>query len=57
MKSKHDYFNPDCKKNEPDNMATHSNGTLYYRCKNCNYFGTIESFTKVFRTSEIAQQH
>ena len=55
MTSKHDYFNPDCPKNEPVMLATHSNGTIYYICKNCNYFGTIESFTENFRTYEIAQ--
>lgn len=55
MKTKHDYFNPDCPKNEPNMLASHSNGTVYYTCKNCNFFGTIESFTKVFHASEILQ--
>jgi len=57
MVSKHDYFKQDCSKNEPERIATHSSGTAFYRCKNCNYFGTIESFTKPFQTSEILQQH
>ena len=57
MASKHDYFKQDCSKNEPERIATHSSGTAFYRCKNCNYFGTIESFTKPFQTSEILQQH
>ena len=55
MASKHDYFKQDCSKNEPEIIATHSSGTAFYRCKNCNYFGTIESFTKPFQTSEILQ--
>ena len=46
---------PDCKKSKPDNLATRSNGTLYYKCKNCNYFETMESFTKAFHSSEISQ--
>jgi len=57
MTSKHDYFKQDCSKNEPEAIATHSSGTAFYRCKNCNYFGTIESFTKPFHTYEILQQH
>ncbi|MEX0657240.1 MAG: hypothetical protein WD154_06825 [Nitrosopumilaceae archaeon] len=56
MKNKHDHFRPNCPKNEPEMLATHSNGTVYYRCKNCNYFGTIESFTAPFHASEILQQ-
>lgn len=56
-KSKHDYFKQDCPKNEPEKIATHSNGTVFYRCKNCNYFGSIESFTEPFHASEILQQH
>lgn len=55
--SRHDYFNPNCPKNKPHMLATHSNGAVYYRCKNCNYFGTIESFTEVFHVSERLQQH
>jgi len=58
MSNKHDHFKQgDCPKNKPEILATHSNGTTFYRCKNCNYFGTIESFTKPFHTSEILQQH
>ena len=56
-KSKHDYFKQECPKNEPEEIATHSNGTVFYKCKNCNYFGAIESFTKTFHASEILQQH
>jgi len=57
MQSKHDYFKQECLKNEPEAIATHSDGTVFYRCKNCNYFGKIESFTGSFHTSEILQQH
>lgn len=57
MQSKHDYFKQDCPKSEPETVATHSNGTVFYRCKNCNYFGTIESFTDPFHAYEILQQH
>jgi len=58
MSNKHDHFKQnDCPKNEPELLATHSNGTAFYRCKNCDYFGTIESFTKPFHTFEILQQH
>ena len=57
MSSKHDYFKKDCSGNEPEKIATHSNGIIFYRCKNCNYFGKIESFTKPFRAFEILQQH
>ena len=56
MASKHDYFKQDCSNNEPEAIAAHSSGTTFYRCKNCNYFGTIESFTKSFHTFEILQQ-
>ncbi len=58
MLSKHDHFKQDdCTKNEPELLATHSDGTAFYKCKNCNYFGTIESFTKPFHIFEILQQH
>lgn len=57
MPSKHDHFNPDCPKNEPGMIATNSNGVSYYRCKNCDYFGTMESFTGAFHASEVLQQH
>jgi len=57
MASKHDYFKKDCSGNKPEKIATHSNGTIFYRCKNCDYFGEIESFTKPFHASEILQQH
>ncbi len=56
MASKHDYFK-DCSNNEPEAIAAHSSGTIFYRCKNCNYFGEIESFTTPFHASEILQQH
>lgn len=55
--SKHDYFKQDCIQNEPEKLATNSDGTVFYRCKNCNYFGTIKSFTETFHVSEIPQQH
>ena len=57
MASRHDYFKQDCSGNEPETIAIHSDGTAFYRCKNCNYFGAIESFTKPFHASEIVQQH
>ena len=38
-------------------LATHSNGTTVYICKNCNYGGTMESFTEPFHASQILQQH
>ena len=55
--NKHDYFNPYCKENKPEKLATRSDGTVFYRCKNCNYFGVIESFTSIFHVSEILQEH
>lgn len=57
MASKHDHFKQDCSNNEPEAIGTHSNGTVFYRCKNCNYFGTKDSFTKPFHASEILQQY
>jgi len=53
----HDHFNPDCSANEPEFLARHSNGTNYYRCKNCNYFGVLDYFSKPFDASELLQQH
>lgn len=57
MASRHDYFKQECQNNEPEMIGTHSDGTVFYRCKNCNYFGTTDSFTKPYHTFEITQQH
>ena len=40
--NKHDFFNPQCLKNEPVKLARHSNGTIVYFCKNCSFIGTIK---------------
>ena len=55
--SRHDYFKQDCTQNEPEKLATNSEGVTYYKCKNCNYFGTIKSFTGTFQISEMSQLH
>ncbi len=55
--SRHDYFKQDCMQNEPEKLATNSKGITYYKCKNCDYFGTIKSFTETFQISEMPQLH
>ena len=45
--NRHDLRRPDCPKAEPQKFVSHSNGTMYYMCKNCDYLGTIKAFTKV----------
>jgi len=57
MNTRHDFRRPNCSKTEPQKFVRHSNGTLFYMCKNCNYLGTIEDFTETFRISEISQSH
>ncbi|CDI06249.1 hypothetical protein [Candidatus Nitrosotenuis uzonensis] len=46
MDTGHDLRRPHCKMAEPEKFVSHSNGTIFYRCKNCNYLGTIEVFTE-----------
>lgn len=56
MQTRHDFNKPDCPKNEPEELATHSDGRVFYKCKNCSYVGTMEKFTLPFHTSDILQQ-
>jgi len=42
--SRHDSRRPNCPKAEPQAFVSHSDGTLFYLCKNCNYLGTIDMF-------------
>jgi len=43
-------------KNEPVKIATHSDGRIFYKCKNCNYVQTLDGFTNPSRISEIPQE-
>ena len=54
--NRHDYFNPQCLKNEPVKLARHSDGTIVYFCKNCSFIGTIKQFKDPFHISKILQQ-
>jgi hypothetical protein len=53
--NRHDSRRPNCPKAEPQAFVSHSDGTLFYLCKNCNYLGTIDMFTETPHVSEIAQ--
>lgn len=53
METRHDLRRPNCSKAEPEKFVGHSNGTVFYKCKNCNYLGTIDAFTATLRVSEI----
>ncbi|MEM3025385.1 MAG: hypothetical protein QXW37_06465 [Candidatus Nitrosotenuis sp.] len=46
MDTGHYLRKPNCPKAEPQKFISHSNGTVFYKCKNCSYLGTIEVFTK-----------
>jgi len=54
--NRHDHYNPDCPKNEPIRLAQHSDGTVYFTCKNCGSFGDTEHFNASFDISEILEQ-
>lgn len=55
MNTRHDLRKPNCQRAEPQKFVSHSNGTVFYLCKNCNYLGRIEAFTKNLHISEISQ--
>jgi|GEM_PF-1415084 Zn-finger protein len=57
METRHDLRRPNCPKAEPQKFVSHSNGTIFYKCKNCNYLGAIEAFTAILHVSEISQSH
>lgn len=57
MQTRHDFNKPECRGMKLEKLATHSNGTVFYICRNCGYAGKSESFTKPFHVSEILQQH
>jgi len=48
METRHDIRRPNCSKAEPEKFVSHSNGTIFYNCKNCNYLGIIEAFTDTY---------
>lgn len=56
MYTRHDFNKPECPSMELEKIGIHSNGTIYYVCRNCRYAGKSNSFTKPFRVSEISQQ-
>lgn len=56
MKTQHDVNYPECIKNEPEKITTHSDGRIFYKCKNCNYVKTLDGFTNPSRISEIQQE-
>jgi hypothetical protein len=56
MQTKHDFNKPECPGIKLEKLATHSNGTVFYACRNCGYAGKSESFTEPFHASQILQQ-
>ena len=55
--NKHDFIHPDCHEMNVELIGTHSNGTKFYRCKNCGHAGPEVSFNGTFHISEILQPH